>query len=117
MFVFFIIAVMGAPQVLLFTKPDKNSGSSGSLRGVAQGELPGARRCKKIFNASKSISSPAGMPSRVIPIAVPWDCPKMERERLLFHVLDIVTSPLLFCLESLNLPKNLGRICLRLARL
>lgn len=46
--------------------------------GVDQLLWPGARRFKKACNFSWSTERPAGMPSRVMPMAAPWDWPKMD---------------------------------------
>ena len=70
-----MIKPIEVPVVLPSKIPDKNSTVSGSLRCVTILDCPGLRLFNSFWIASKSTCNPAGNPSMIPPIAVPWDSP------------------------------------------
>ena len=61
-----------------FSRPERNTGASASLRAVERGLFPGFRRARKAFSSSRSMASPAGRPSTVTPMAGAWDWPNTD---------------------------------------
>ncbi len=64
-----MMAVIGVPQVVFSTSPQRNFGISSSFLGVEYSFLPGALLAINFASLSISTSKPAGIPSSVIPIA------------------------------------------------
>lgn len=78
---------MGAPVDFPSNIPDKNSGSSVSLRSVVRADWPGLRRAICRLIRAKSIAIPAGNPSITPPIAFPCDSPNVVSRNILPNVL------------------------------
>ncbi|CAN3995960.1 SpoVT-AbrB domain-containing protein, partial [Dysosmobacter welbionis] len=93
----------GAPQVTPFSRPERNTGASASLRAVERWLFPGFRRARKAFSSSRSMASPAGRPSTTTPMALPWDWPKTEIFRRLPNSEDMdITSQVLVHLPEIR---------------
>ncbi len=68
---------MEVPVVIPSKIPERNSTVSGSFRWVTILDWPGFLLFNSSCIALKSITTPAGKPSMIPPIAMPWDSPKV----------------------------------------
>ena len=78
-----VVATGIGPSVLPCQIPESTSTLSFSSRELAPMVCPVRRRATKRCNSSKSISTPAGIPSSTPPIAGPCDSPKVVSVNIL----------------------------------